>query len=1007
LWKLRLRKPRNILFQSKTRIYLLFLVLLIIPIGQSIGTAQTELTSAQFVTLKLYVHETCVNGQASLAPLLAGASVSGTDGDKNAFAETTNVNGYAEIKGAPGKWIFTASKTGYGTATWSQEINKAETRHVCLVADIVLGIDVCSATVDWEEVYNAGFKFAFVKSSAGTKEWSPFSNYDLKDAKEQGMNVGVYHLGMPGLNSAKSEAEAFVKIAKPYLTSGYLRPVLDIEVYVYNGEKRNPYELLGQEVLSSWVKTWVDTVLRETTIKPILYTGSWVKTEKWFDSTVINKYDLWVSDYGPLTGVYPTDPRIGQWNTWAFWQYDAGEEFLGRDDVPGVTGNADLNRFNGSATELESFVIRGVGLSSTKKALQWLRTSQKDSGSWSESTGITALVLLSFFNAGFTPDDPVDTDGDGTPDLKEGMIYLSNHFDEETSRFHGDFSGTTQHYCYDTSLCILALIAADRGSGTNNYEDVISKAKDYLLSVQYDDNTADPDYGGWGYPRAGWADLSNTQWVVMALDAAYDYLGLTKPSPATSGTWTNKLLTFLDHCQMDDGGFDYKQRSQNSYGSMSYAGLWSLLLAGLHEPELRISRVHSWISNNYTLDENPGRGSTALYYYYVSLAKALTMAGWSTITDSTGSRHDWYAELENKLEPLQDEDGYWVNTDDGAWEGNKDLCTAYALLALETQQLPHGEQLSWVLTLHSPGTLHVYSPDGAHVGPNSVEGGVDEDIPGSSYTVDPTGEQVITISGLEAGAYRVQLVGTSSGAYTLDSVVKESDRVVSSKSFTGTLLPGQARVTRAVFTAMEGAVTQFMGDLQATPAGLTATSGNEIVNLTWTPFTETDFVLAGYNVYRSTTPGGEYVKITVSPVDVASYRDAGLPNDITYYYVVTAVSSAGSETPYSPEVQATPSLGMSGQNAKIICGPNPVSAAGVTFFYALPVGTTEAQIMIFDIPGRLLFKDWLDPTEERYPASGTWDLISLNGTPLGNGAYTFVLIADGKAVAQGKMVIQR
>jgi hypothetical protein len=98
---------------------------------------------------------------------------------------------------------------------------------------------------------------------------------------------------------------------------------------------------------------------------------------------------------------------------------------------------------------------------------------------------------------------------------------------------------------------------------------------------------------------------------------------------------------------------------------------------------------------------------------------------------------------------------------------------------------------------------------------------------------------------------------------------------------------------------------------------------------------------------------------------------------------------------------------MSGQNAKIICGPNPVSAAGVTFFYALPVGTTEAQIMIFDIPGRLLFKDWLDPTEERYPASGTWDLISLNGTPLGNGAYTFVLIADGKAVAQGKMVIQR
>ena len=165
-------------------------------------------------------------------------------------------------------------------------------------------------------------------------------------------------------------------------------------------------------------------------------------------------------------------PDIGQnsgrehWNTWKFWQYAAE-----RTDVRGVTGRADLDKFNGSSAELDSFVIRDVGLSLTKKALGWLRTSQKADGSWSESTGITALVLLSFFNAGISPDDPTDTDGDGIPDLQEGIAYLTKHFDAETGYFYGkiDVRGNDPCYSYDTSLCILALIAADRASGRNHY----------------------------------------------------------------------------------------------------------------------------------------------------------------------------------------------------------------------------------------------------------------------------------------------------------------------------------------------------------------------------------------------------------------------------------------------------------------------------------------------------------------------------------------------------------
>jgi squalene-hopene/tetraprenyl-beta-curcumene cyclase len=657
--------------------------------------------------------------------------------------------------------------------------------------------------------------------------------------------------------------------------------------------------------------------------------------------------------------------------------------------------------------EMQVKWVLAVSLSTIDKGLQWLRTSQKPDGSWSESTGVTALALLSFFNAGVSPGDATDTNKDGVPDIQKGMAFLASKFDQASGSFSGDEGGGTSYICYDTALCILGLIAADRASGANHYQAVITRAKDYLLSVQLVSDQGSANYGGWGYPRAGWADLSNTQWVVMALNAANDYLGLS-PALSDSSSWAGKLVSFLQHCQMSDGGFDYQSGwFKKSVGSMSMAGLWSLLLAGVPETDQGVVHVREWIQANYTLGENPGRGTAALYYYYVTLAKALTMASWATVTDSAGAQHNWYSELAAKLGTLQKAAGNWVNDNSDEWENNADLCTAYALLALETQQLPSGEQLSWVLTLHSPGTLHVYAPDGAHVGPSNAGAGVDEDIPGSSYIVSPDGEQVISISGLEAGSYRVELVGTTGGAYTLESVVQQSGRDVSSKSFTGSLVPGQVRATNVVFTAMEGAATQFMNDLQAVPSGLTATPGNQTVSLSWRPFSETGFALAGYNVYRSTATGGGYSKITTAAVSATSYRDAGLTNDVTYYYVITAVSSTGSETPYSRQVNATPTLAVPGQTGQVICGPNPVGPAGVAFYYQLPEGTAGAEIVILDLSGRLVFRTDVDPSGTRYPAGGTWDPVDLNGVPLGNGPYSFVLVVDGKAVGHGKMVIQR
>ena len=53
-------------------------------------------------------------------------------------------------------------------------------------------------------------------------------------------------------------------------------------------------------------------------------------------------------------------------------------------------------------------------------------------------------------------------------------------------------------------------------------------------------------------------------------------------------------------------------------------------------------------------------------------------------TDGNGDPHNWRADLCKKLTSLQNKDGSWVNTADRWHEGNPNLVTAYAVLALQS-----------------------------------------------------------------------------------------------------------------------------------------------------------------------------------------------------------------------------------------------------------------------------------------------------------------------------------
>jgi titin len=90
------------------------------------------------------------------------------------------------------------------------------------------------------------------------------------------------------------------------------------------------------------------------------------------------------------------------------------------------------------------------------------------------------------------------------------------------------------------------------------------------------------------------------------------------------------------------------------------------------------------------------------------------------------------------------------------------------------------------------------------------------------------------------------------------------------------------------------------------PLGLTASGGNASVSLSWSvPSSNGGSPITSYNVYRSTTPGGEGSTALATGVTTASYTDSAVTNGTTYYYTVAAVNAVGT-SPQSNEASATP-----------------------------------------------------------------------------------------------------
>jgi PKD repeat protein len=112
----------------------------------------------------------------------------------------------------------------------------------------------------------------------------------------------------------------------------------------------------------------------------------------------------------------------------------------------------------------------------------------------------------------------------------------------------------------------------------------------------------------------------------------------------------------------------------------------------------------------------------------------------------------------------------------------------------------------------------------------------------------------------------------------------------------------------------------------AAPAGLTATGGSTQAVLSWTASTGA----TSYDIYRSTTSGGEGSTPYQTGITSTTFTDTGLTSGTTYYYQVAAVNSAGIGAK-STEASATPTAPAP---LTISAGPSESGNEGSTISFA-------------------------------------------------------------------------
>lgn len=326
---------------------------------------------------------------------------------------------------------------------------------------------------------------------------------------------------------------------------------------------------------------------------------------------------------------------------------------------------------------------------SLDKGLAWLQLHQNADGSWADKDrpASTALALIDFLRqpAGKYRTEP-------RPDfLAKGFAVL---------RAAVQADGSISRNTIDTSYSLLAFLA--NGDPRDAAREKAVRA--FLFRLQTAGSSNKLLNGGFsaslmeGAPRNLSPDLPSTRDALEALRTFKSVHPEKRKSSAGDANWS-AAAAFVSRCQIpqnpgsmhgasaeERGGFVERPDLSNrdhATGSMSCAGLLSLIHAGVVKNDVRIVAVLDWLRRHYTLEENPGVAG-GCYRYLNLMARSLAALDIRDLDLPDGRKIDWARDESLKLLDLQNADGSWVEkSSSGEPDNSPTLTTSLALLTLE------------------------------------------------------------------------------------------------------------------------------------------------------------------------------------------------------------------------------------------------------------------------------------------------------------------------------------
>jgi hypothetical protein len=311
-------------------------------------------------------------------------------------------------------------------------------------------------------------------------------------------------------------------------------------------------------------------------------------------------------------------------------------------------------------------------------ALAWLKRHQEADGHWEAmkwegsaktDPGVTGLALLAFLGAGYT-----EKEGQYQAVVSRATQWLISKQAADGLIGGKDYQGSEEgDVGYNHAIAGLALAEAFGMGKNSSVGAAAQKAVDYSVNVHQAKGS------GWRYTAGMEADLSVTGWFVMQLKSA-KIAGLRVPDSAFQGA-----VAFTDTVSDQYGKCRYKADWLSPNYTMTSVGMLVRLYTGSAPGDAKVSGGANYLLQKLPVWGEHGMGVNLYYWYYGTMT--MFQVGGDPWKKWNSALRDMLCDNQRKGGPKdgtkEDVDGSWDPVCEWGTRGGRVYSTATGALCLE------------------------------------------------------------------------------------------------------------------------------------------------------------------------------------------------------------------------------------------------------------------------------------------------------------------------------------